>query len=136
MSKFRQVNEHLFVSPQLLVEDLAAAKDIGIKTILCNRPDYEHGPDQPTIETLGAETEALGMHFLALPFSPPPSPQTIAQQGALIDAAETPVLAYCRSGTRSITAWALSKAGKGQRDSILESAARAGYDLSGIAKYL
>lgn len=44
-----------------------------------------------------------------------------------------PVLAYCRSGTRSATIWALSQSGLQTRDEILTAAARAGYDLRGIA---
>jgi sulfide:quinone oxidoreductase len=43
---------------------------------------------------------------------------------------EGPVLAYCRSGTRSATLWALSQAGKAPADKIVSQAAEAGYDMS------
>lgn len=136
MADFKSVTPEFYVSAQMQPEDLAAAKSAGIKTVLCNRPDHEHGDDQPTIEAMQTAAEALGLQFLALPFSGAPAPEIVAQQGALIDSAQKPVLAYCRSGTRSITAWALSQAGKGQQDAILKSAAGAGYDLSNIAVYL
>lgn len=136
MTDFRKVTDEIFVAPQLEVADLAVAKAAGIKTVLCNRPDHEHGPDQATIESMQAAAESLGLTFLALPFSGPPSPEIVAQQGALIGAADKPVLAYCRSGTRSITAWALSHSGQGKREEILQSAAGAGYDLTNIADYL
>lgn len=136
MAELRQVSDTLFVSPQLAPEDLSVAKASGIKTVICNRPDHEHGPDQATIAEMQDAAESLGLTFLALPFSGAPSPEIAAQQAALIDAADKPVLAYCRSGTRSITAWALSQSGQGQRDKILQSAAAAGYDLTSIADYL
>lgn len=136
MTDFRKVTDTLSVSPQIDIPDLAAAKTAGFKTILCNRPDTEGGPDQPSIADLQKEAESLGLHFLALPFSGSPSPEIAGQQGALIAAAEKPVLAYCRSGTRSITAWALSQAGQGRRDAILQAANTAGYDLSGLSSYL
>ncbi|MGA1343930.1 MAG: hypothetical protein ACO33A_13010 [Hyphomonas sp.] len=46
------------------------------------------------------------------------------------------MLAYCRTGTRSITAWALVHAGQGAGDDIIEAAAGAGYDLSGLRALL
>ena len=136
MTDFRRVTEGFSVAPQLTLEDLSAAKTAGFKTIICNRPDHEHGPDQATIEDMKAKAESLGLVFLALPFSGFPRQETVAQQGALLEAAEKPVLAYCRSGTRSITAWALSQAGQGRRADLVESAAAAGYDLSSIAENL
>lgn len=136
MTDFRKVTEAFSVSPQMTEQDLDAAKAAGFKTILCNRPDHEHGPDQATIADMQAKAETLGLTFLALPFSGGPSAEIIAQQGALIEAAEKPVLAYCRSGTRSITAWALSQSGQGNATEIIESARAAGYDLSGLINHL
>jgi sulfide:quinone oxidoreductase len=43
------------------------------------------------------------------------------------------VLAYCRSGTRSTTLWALSEAGKRPLDDIVGIASAAGFDVSGVA---
>jgi uncharacterized protein (TIGR01244 family) len=50
-----------------------------------------------------------------------------------VSEAPGPVLAYCRSGTRSITAWALGslRAGDHDREALVALAAAAGYDLSG-----
>jgi sulfide:quinone oxidoreductase len=42
------------------------------------------------------------------------------------------VLAFCRTGTRSTTLWALSEAGHLDPDAILATAAEAGYDLSAL----
>lgn len=136
MTEFRKVTDEFSVAPQIEIADLAVAKEAGFQTIICNRPDYEGGPDQPSIENMQAEASALGLAFLALPFSGSPSPEIAGQQGALIEAAEKPVLAYCRSGTRSITAWALSHEGQGKGEAIVQAGAQAGYDLSGLGPYL
>lgn len=136
MAELRTVTDDLSVSPQITAEDLDMIKAAGFKTVICNRPDMEEGPDQPRIETIKERAEALGLTFLALPFSGMPSAEIANQQGALIEAAEKPVLAYCRSGTRSITAWALSQAGHGKGEHLICTAEGAGYDLSNLASVL
>lgn len=135
MTRFRKVTETFSVSPQMTAEDLDIAAGEGFKTIICNRPDHEED-GQPAIEALKQHAESLGLIFLALPFAGAPSAEIAAQQGALISTAPQPVLAYCRSGTRSITAWALSQQGQGLGSEIIDQAAAAGYDLSGLATYL
>lgn len=135
MNKFKPVTPELSVAPQLSLDDLHAAKAEGFRTILCNRPDHEEA-GQPTIDALKAGAESLGLAFLALPFSGPPSVEVIGQQGTLIEQSAKPVLAYCRSGTRSITAWALSQRGQGKGPEIIAAAADAGYDLSGLSSVL
>jgi len=136
MVEFKHVTENLSVCPQLQIDDLPSVKAAGFKTVICNRPDGESEIGQPTIGEMQAAAEALGLTFLALPFAGMPAPEIASQQGELIATADQPVLAYCRSGTRSITAWALSQAGNGNADSILEAAANAGYDLSGLRSHL
>lgn len=136
MTDFRKVTESFSVAPQLSPEDLEAVKAAGYKTIICNRPDGEGGPEQPAIDEMSKAAEALGLTFLALPFSGMPAPEIAGQQGALIEASDKPVLAYCRSGTRSITAWAMSHAGEGKGEEIVAVAAEAGYDLSALGSIL
>jgi uncharacterized protein (TIGR01244 family) len=46
------------------------------------------------------------------------------------------VFAFCRSGTRSTTLWALSQAGTMDADEIIAEAADAGYDMSHLAGHL
>jgi len=56
---------------------------------------------------------------------------------AAMAAADGPVLAFCRSGTRSCNLWALAMARQGaEPDELLAKAAAAGYDLSGIRMIL
>jgi sulfide:quinone oxidoreductase len=47
-----------------------------------------------------------------------------------------PVLAFCRTGTRSTSLWALQAARQIDVDTILDVAANAGYDLGGLVSRL
>ena len=52
---------------------------------------------------------------------------------AIADAAG-PVLAFCRSGTRSIVIWSIGQAlsGERSRSELIALGGQAGYDLSGV----
>ena len=50
----------------------------------------------------------------------------------MLGEAKGPVLAYCRSGTRCTVIWALGQAGRMPTEEILQTAARAGYQLDGM----
>ena len=128
----KQVTEHYAVSPQIAAEDLAAIKAAGITTIICNRPDEEVPPSHQAAAIEAAATEA-GLAFHVLPLTHQTmTPENISRQKALIEGAPGPVLAYCASGTRSTIAWALGQKGERSPDEIIETAARAGYDLGGL----
>jgi uncharacterized protein (TIGR01244 family) len=130
MTDFRTVTEHFSVSPQIEPEDVARAKAEGFVLLINNRPEGE-SPDQ----TPGAEIEALaraaGLDYVAIPIAGGPSPaQARAQVQAATDAGGK-VLAYCRSGTRSINTWALGEAltEAKERGELIKLGAMAGYDL-------
>jgi len=128
---FRRVTEDFWVAPQLAAADLAAARAAGARTVVCNRPDGEE-PGQPTAAELETAAAAAGLAFRALPFAFPPSEAAIEANARILDGAERPVLAFCRTGTRSIAAWAIAEVLAERRapEEVLELAAAAGYDLS------
>ena len=128
----RAITDRYNVSPQISVEDVAALKDAGITSVICNRPDAEVPPSHQA-ETIGAAVRAAGMTFEVLPLTHQTmTPENIARQAELVAAARGPVLAYCASGTRCSVIWALGQAGQQPVDDILGATARAGYDLSGL----
>lgn len=138
MAVFRRVTPDFAVAAQLTVEDIARAAVEGFATIVNNRPEGEAG-DQLTGADAEAAARAAGLAYRALPFSPgPPPPAVLAETADLLDAAKGPVLAYCRTGTRSVTAWAMAQALAGTRrpEEIIALAAGAGYDLSGTRDVL
>lgn len=133
MNEFCTLTENFSVSPQLMLDDIAAAAEIGFTTIVNNRPDGEE-PSAPQGDEVAAAAAAAGLNYVAIPvghagFS---EPQVDAMIAAL-DQAEGPILAYCRSGTRSTLLWALAAAKQGEApESIARTAAQAGYDVSPI----
>lgn len=136
MVDIRKVTDGFAVAPQINVEDVQAIADAGYKTIIANRPDGEGGITQPRMGAIRTKAEELGLAFVAIPFSGAPTPEIMERIGAAMAEAPAPVLAYCRTGTRSITAWALTHAGQGMSDEIVNAAAGAGYDLSSLRTLL
>ena len=130
---FRKLTDTVFASPQISIAEVAEAKAQGITLIVNNRPEDE-SDDQTPGEAIAAAARAAGIDYVAIPvthagFS---GPQVQAMTEALTQA-KGPVLAYCRSGTRSTLLWALAEASKGGRPSeIASSAAQAGYDIAPV----
>jgi sulfide:quinone oxidoreductase len=60
------------------------------------------------------------------------SDNDIAQFGSYFEKAQKPVFAYCRTGTRCSTLWALSQSRTLPIDEILSKTQNAGYDLSSL----
>jgi uncharacterized protein (TIGR01244 family) len=137
MSDFRKLSESMLASPQLSLDDVAAAKAAGVTLIVNNRPDGED-PSEPQGAQIEAATQAAGMDYLAIPIGH--SGFSEAQVGLMADAMDTAkgaVLAYCRSGTRSTFLWALAQAKSGAApDDITKAAMMAGYDISPIRPML
>jgi uncharacterized protein (TIGR01244 family) len=131
---FRSLDEKVLVSPQLSLADIAAAMAEGVTLIINNRPDGE-APDEPQGAEIEAAARAAGMDYVAIPVGQGGfgQPQLDAMAAAL-ETAEGPVLAYCRSGTRSTLLWSLARAKLGDAPATLhEKANAAGYDLAPVA---
>lgn len=131
---FRKIDEKTYASPQITIAEVAYAKALGIGLIVNNRPEGESDDQTPGPDIEAAAREA-GMAYVAIPvthagFS---MAQVEALEAALASAGDTPILAYCRSGTRSTLLWALAQAKAGvSPDEIAAKAAGAGYDIGPI----
>jgi uncharacterized protein (TIGR01244 family) len=135
---FRKIDERVYVAPQLVPADFAAAKAAGIRTVVNNRPDGE-APDQLSsaeAERLASEAGLAYVH-IPVPLGGGPTGEMAEAFGRTLAETEGPLLAYCRSGTRSCTLWAVASAGQGEPvDQVLAIAGRAGYDLGGARPLL
>ena len=133
MSDFRRVTDDFTTAPQISVADVAEAARLGFKTLISNRPDGED-PGQPTAAEIAAAAEAAGLTFVHIPVRGGPTPEQIEQTKAVLSAADGPVLAFCRSGTRSIVTWSISQAETGEHTpaELVGLGRTAGYDLSGV----
>lgn len=129
---FRKIHDSLMVSPQISVEDVAAAKSLGVGLIVNNRPEGESADQTPGDEIAAAAAQA-GIAYVAIPVTHAGFSlnQVEALDAALKQAGDAGVLAYCRSGTRSTLLWALTMARAGVAPAqIAQQAADAGYDVS------
>ena len=122
----------LSVSPQLTEADLAKAARDGFRAIIDNRPDGEE-PGQVSAADMERLAAAYGMAFAHVPVVPGKiGDEDVARMADALSRLDAPVLAYCRTGTRSTSLWALSQAGALPADTILRTASDAGYDLTAL----
>ncbi|RUO42465.1 bifunctional protein tyrosine phosphatase family protein/NAD(P)/FAD-dependent oxidoreductase [Idiomarina aquatica] len=129
--ELRKLSPFISVSPQISIEDVGVAASHGFKTIICNRPDNE-GEDQVNADKIGQAAQKNGIAFEYLPvISGNITDHDIRAFAELMAKVKGPVLAYCRTGTRSCTLWALAEAGHLAPQALLDTAQQAGYDLSG-----
>lgn len=134
--ELKRINDHISVSGQIRPEDVAAIKAEGFATIINNRPDGE-APDQPAGAEIEAAARAAGLDYVAIPLGREGvSPDMVEQTRQALAASKGPVFAFCRSGTRSTTLWALSQAGEMEGGEIIAAAAGAGYDMSHLSAHL
>ncbi len=119
----RHVTDGFSVSPQVEPGDFAELARLGFRHVVNNRPDGE-GPGQPSSAAAEAAAKAAGLSYVHAPFAGQPPAAAIAALQAQLASATGPVIAYCRSGTRSITAWAILQASSGKMnvETILQSA--------------
>lgn len=136
MSSFRPLTPTLSVSPQITEADIAQAAAQGFRTLINNRPDGEE-PGQLTAARAREVAQAAGLTYVYLPVDSHSLLATVDAFGEVLDGVPGPVLAHCRSGTRSTMLWALSTAKRGgDAGEILAATAAQGYDLSPYAALL
>lgn len=137
MSDFRKLSDAVWASPQIDESDVAEAGEHGFAMIVNNRPDGE-APDQPAGAAIEAAARKAGLAYRAIPVDHSGlGPSQVEAMRAALDEAGGPVLAYCRSGTRSTMLWALARAQTGDDpDAIARAARDAGYDVAPIRSAL
>jgi uncharacterized protein (TIGR01244 family) len=126
----RQLARDYAVAPQIEPADCAAAAAMGFRHLVNNRPDGEV-PETLQDAAMAEAAAAAGLGYLALPVGHGGfDPHGIERLAHLLDTADGPILAWCRSGTRSAMLWALARARGGSPPAGLVAAARhVGYDL-------
>ncbi len=136
------LHDNFFIAGQITATDFAAAKELGISTIINNRPDAEESGILSVVE---AKTLAkqFGMQYLHLPMEngqPLPEDLIPSMQIALEEQQKNhnKVLAHCRSGTRSSFLWGATQIIEGQKNAqeVITIAANAGINLAGFAPFL
>lgn len=133
----RQIDDHVSVAPQITPAEVDAIAAAGFTEIVNNRPDDEEG-GQPSGAEIAVAAREAGIAYREIPVSHAGfSANQVEAMAQALTAAAGPVLAYCRSGTRSAHLWALARARMGDDPgTLVAKAAAAGYDISGIRAML
>ncbi len=96
------IADDVCVAGQLDPEAMTWAAQKGFRSIINNRPDFEGGPDQPTSQAIEAAALSLGLMYVHQPVGPAyQSPEEVARFAQLLNSLPRPILAFCRTGTRS-----------------------------------
>lgn len=130
----RSLTPKVAVSPQITVADVERLKAEGFRAIICNRPDGE-GADQPSFEEIEAAARAVGIKARYVPVqSGMVHDADVAAFADAMEELQRPVLAYCRTGTRSASLWSFHEARTRPMPEILAATQDAGYDMNGVAR--
>ncbi len=104
------LDENLSVTGQINVDDIDEIANSGFRSIICNRPDYEGGKDQPSSEELEIVAKSVNITFSYLPVRMGTIPEERGEAfKQLINELPGPVLAFCGSGKRATALHEMSK---------------------------
>ena len=125
----KELTENISVSAQIKHSDIADLAKLGFKTVINNRPDREV-PFQPRTKTLAARAKKVGITYLHLPVkSGNITQENVDDFAAILSKVQGPVLAFCRTGTRTANLWAKVNPEGLSSSEITHISAQAGYAL-------
>ena len=105
----RAVAADVCVAPQLTPDAMAEAARAGFRSVVNNRPDFEHGPGQPSSAEMATAAAAAGLEYRHLPVDGGyQSPEEVAAMATLLQELPRPLLMFCRSGGRSANLFQLA----------------------------
>ncbi|MGZ0019374.1 TIGR01244 family sulfur transferase [Nitrosomonas sp. wSCUT-2] len=97
-----KLDHKLSVCGQISIDDISEIAATGYRSIICNRPDFEGGENQPSSEALEVMAKSLGVTFVYLPVNMGVIPdERVAAFQKLLAELPKPVLAFCNSGRRA-----------------------------------
>lgn len=136
--KLVPITDTFAVADQPDLPEIEGLGRAGAKLLINNRPDGEEA-GQPGS---AAEAEAAGNVGLAYRHLPVTGAaigrDDIRRFQQAVHEAEGPVVAHCRSGTRSLTLWVIGEVldGRLARGDVIDFGARRGFDLTGALRWL
>lgn len=133
----RQLDDRTLVNGQITTNDIAELKALGVTMVVNNRPDGEDA-GQPESAEIEAAAISAGMAYRHIPIARGMGPADVeAMRGAMHEAGEGKLFAFCRSGNRSTLAWAIARSEDGvPREELERCAEGAGFSLEPVAHLL
>jgi uncharacterized protein (TIGR01244 family) len=137
MTMAHRLDEQTLVSGQIAPAEVAALKGEGVTMIVNNRPDGED-VGQPTSAEIEQAARDAGIAYRHVPIARGMGPTDVeAMRGAIHDARDGRIFAFCRSGNRSALAWAVAKSEDGMSRAELERCVEgAGFNLGPVSHLL
>lgn len=132
------INERFAICGQIRPKDIPELARAGYTAIVNNRPDGEVFL-QPNAAAIAKAAALAKIDSVHIPISGPDITEEKVRilQKALADS-RGPVLAFCRSGSRSLNLWAIGEVldGRMKKDDIIPFGVARGFDLSRAAGWL
>jgi uncharacterized protein (TIGR01244 family) len=121
------------VTGRLDAADMAALGQLGVRTIVNNRPDGED-PGQLDADAARRLAAVHGIAYHHIPITAASLTRAdVDAFAALLREAPAPIVAHCRSGTRSTLLWALTRLREGTDPlALIAEAARYGIDIAAL----
>jgi uncharacterized protein (TIGR01244 family) len=137
MNMAHRLDERTLVAGQIAPADVASLKSEGVTMIVNNRPDGED-VGQPASAEIEAAAREAGIAYRHVPIARGMGPTDVeAMRGAIHEAGDGMLIAFCRSGNRSALAWAVAKSEDGMPRAELERCmGEAGFNLGPVAHLL
>ncbi|MFT6733498.1 MAG: sulfide:quinone oxidoreductase [Polaribacter sp.] len=134
--QIKQIEENFSISEQIVLEDIKTLSDIGIKILICNRPESEEANQLNNAEVI-TEAESHGIEFVHIPSAGREIPQeSLALFVKTRKDCNGKMHAYCRTGARSSIFWGLAQAIDLPSQTVIENAQKVGFDLTGVETQL
>lgn len=130
MLKIEHLTPHFAVTSALTADDIHRIAALGFKSIVSNRPDGEEA-GQMLARHEAALAWRAGLKFRHVPTSKHDvlTDEVVEAMADALSDLEGPVLAHCKSGTRSAIVWAAASARSQPVDCVLDTLTKAGMDL-------
>lgn len=128
------LSDTLTVSGQVHAEDIDALKEMGVRVLVCTRPDAE-SEGQPDFADIAQAAKSNGIAVINLPFkSGKQTEKQVREFGHILNDASrdgVKVHAFCRTGNRAACLWAAAKINEDNpAPEVLAAAAAIGFDVS------
>lgn len=124
-------------SAQISKDELKHLQALGVKSVICFRPDGEH-PEQPEFDDLTREASELGLVCYYLPYDVAQvSSELMQQMHRIIEEAPKPAHAFCKTGRRAALPLAFSKLKNGESvESVVNEFKAHGFDVEVLKNHL
>jgi len=120
------------VGPAPLRGSIAQLADAGFRSLINNRPDTDQDLVMPSAET-AIEAEATGLRYVHIPVEGRnPLERDVKAFAAALSTLPQPIFAYCQSGGRSASLWAMASVADFDTETLISKCREIGFDISGL----